>query len=368
LYYTIFYTNGQYAKIKKEVISDMKSKQIVFTKVNTAELVDYEYGQPEAHQVVVETVFSAISCGTEKANVSGDNNVSIVKDENTVIEFPRYPGYSSSGIVVAKGSGVTSVEVGDSVAMGESSVSEACHKKYNVIAENKVIKFDERKVSFQEAAFSYISTFPMAALRKTQLEIGESMLVMGLGILGLMAVQFAKAAGAVPVIAVDPVAERREKALKFGADFAFDPFDADFVEKVKAVTNGGAKAAIEVTGLGAGLNQCLDCMAKFGRIALLGCTRDKNFTVDYYRKVHGPGIQLIGAHTAARPRYESYPGYFTWQDDAKTMLKLCEMGRINLRDMIDEAYSPEDCFQVYTRLINDRNFPAVSQFDWRNIK
>ena len=90
------------------------------------------------------------------------------------------------------------------------------------------------------------------------------------------------------------------------------------------------KTAIEVTGLGAGLNQTLDCMAKFGRVALLGCTRDSDFTVDYYRKVHGPGIQLIGAHTMARPSCESAPGYFTAEDDMKTLIKLCALGRNNL--------------------------------------
>lgn len=340
----------------------MKNKQIVFTKVNTAELIDYEFSQSEENQVVVETMFSSISCGTERANITGNPNINIYSDGQDV-KFPRYAGYSSSGVVVAKGSKVTSVEVGDKVVMGWS-----VHRKYNIMPENRLVKFDDSKVSFQEAALAHIGTFSMAALRKTKPEIGESMLVMGLGILGLMAVQFAKAAGAVPVIAVDPVAERREKALNFGADYAFDPFDADFTDKVKAVTNGGVNTAIEVTGLGVGLNQCLDCMARFGRVALLGCTRDKNFTVDYYRKVHGPGIQLIGAHTMARPVSESSPGYFTWDDDIKTILKLCAMNRINFKDMIDKVYNPEDCFEVYTRLVNDRNFPVVSQFDWRNIK
>lgn len=341
----------------------METKQIVFTKVNTAELLDAKVSEPGEYQVLVETKISSISCGTEKANIIGDANVSVFSDGPQPVVFPRYSGYSSSGVVIAKGSKVTSVEVGDSVVMSWS-----CHSKINVIDENNIVKFDADKVSYQEAALCHIGTFPMAAVRKTKLEIGESMMVMGLGILGLFAVAFAKAAGAVPVIAVDPVKERREKALEFGADYALDPFDADFVEKVKEITGGGVNCAIEVTGLGAGLNQCLDCMAKFGRIALLGCTRDKNFTVDYYRKVHGPGIQLIGAHTMARPMEESHPGYFTQRDDIKTILKLSQMGRINLEKMVDEVYLPEDCTEVYTRLVNDKNFPVVSQFDWRNMK
>ena len=212
-----------------------------------------------------------------------------------------------------------------------------------------------------------IATFPLAALRKTKLEIGESAMVMGLGILGLLAVALARIAGAVPVIAVDPVKERREKALKIGADYVFDPFDEDFAEKVKSVTKSGVNVAIEVTGQGAGLNETLDCMAKFGRVALLGCTRNSDFTVDYYRKVHGPGISLIGAHTHARPQIESYPGYFTTADDIKTFLTLCATGRLNVKEIIEETYSPAECTAVYDRLATDKNFPTVVQFDWERL-
>lgn len=339
----------------------MKTKQIVFTKINTAELLEVEVPECGENEVAVRTEISSISCGTERANLSGDANVSIYSEENVPVVFPRISGYSSSGIVIAKGKNVKEVEVGDCVVMSWSA-----HKGINVIHEKNVVKYNPNKVSAQSAALCHIGTFPMAALRKTRLEIGESMMVMGLGILGLFAVMFSKAAGATPLIAVDPVAERREKALLMGADFALDPTEKGFAEKVKEITGGGVNCAIEVTGLGIGLNQCLDCMARFGRIALLGCTRDKNFTVDYYRKVHGPGIQLIGAHTAARPDEESHPGYFTQRDDVRTILKLLEMKRIDFDKAIDAVHTPEECGEVYSRLASDKNFPVITQFDWRN--
>ena len=339
------------------------AKQIVFTKVNTAELIDVEESMILPRQVAVRTEFSTISNGTERANITGDANITIDSEENEPVVFPRASGYSSSGTVIAKGSDVKSVDIGDKVAMSWS-----LHKNVNIIPEEYVEKIYDGKISMQEAAICHIATFPMAAIRKTMLEIGESMMIMGLGILGLAAVQLAKAAGAVPVIAVDPILIRREKALNLGADHVFDPCNIDFITKVKELTGGGVNTAVEVTGLGEGLNQCLDCMVKFGRIALLGCTRNSNFTVDYYRKVHGPGIQIIGAHTAARPSKESYPGYFTQKDDMKAMLKLCAAKRICLKDMEDAVYSPKDCSEVYKRLINDKNCPAVVQFDWRDIK
>lgn len=334
-------------------------KQIVFTKVNTAELLDVESQTLSKNQVRVKTMFSTISNGTEKANISGDANVSLGAAATV---FPRYCGYSTSGVVVEKGDDVTTLEVGDRVAMYWSH-----HRTYNVLDEKNVIKIESENVDFDEASIVHIATFPLAAIRKTRLEIGESAMVMGLGTLGLLAVGLLRAAGAVPVIAVDPVKERREKALNFGADYAFDPLDPEFSKKVRAAAGGGVNVCIEVTGIGEGLNGALDCMARFGRVALLGCTRDKNFTVDYYRKVHGPGISLIGAHTLARPENESSKGLFTTRDDIKALLKLCASGRLNLKSLIDEVHSPLECGEVFTRLVNEKNFPTVVQFDWERL-
>ena len=337
-------------------------KQIVFTEKNKAELLDVEGSILKPNQVRVKTIVSTISSGTEKANITGNPTVSLDSKPDSVAVFPRFSGYSASGIVVEKGEDVKTLEIGDRVAMYWS-----VHITHNVVDEGNAVKIESDNVSFEEAALAHIGTFPLAAIRKTRLEIGESAMVMGLGTLGLLAVHFARAAGAVPVIAVDPVAERREKALKFGADYALNPFDKDFVQKVKEITGGGVNVAIEVTGQGAGLNEVLDCMARFGRVALLGCTRESDFTVDYYRKVHGPGITLIGAHTMARPQNDSYPGYFTTADDIRTILNLCANKRVNLKDMIDETHSPKECREVYSRLVNDKSFPTVVQFNWEDL-
>ena len=212
-----------------------------------------------------------------------------------------------------------------------------------------------------------ISTFPLAAIRKTRLEIGESALVMGLGILGIFAVQELKAAGAYPIIAADPVKERREFAVGLGADFALDPLAPDFADEVKKLSSGGVNVCIEVTGLGAGLIGALECVKQMGRVALLGCTRSSKFEIDYYGKVHGRGISLIGAHTKARPKLESSAGLWTDEDDLKTVLNLIKSGRLNFKDMILEVCSPNDATEVYTRLANDKSFPIGVLFDWRNI-
>lgn len=338
----------------------MKAKQILFPEVNTAALVDRELpDEPGSDQVLVKTIYSTVSPGTERANITGSD--SVAGSSAPSVSFPRALGYSSCGVVEKVGCDVRSVVPGDRVIVFWGK-----HSEYNLISEYNVVKIADG-ISDAEAAAIFICTFPMAAVRKTGLELGESAMVMGLGTLGQFAVRLLAAAGAAPVIAADPVEKRRLSALEGGADYALDPLEKGFARKVKELTGGGVNAAIEVTGVGAGLDETLDCMAKMGRVALLGCTRDKNFTIDYYRKVHSPGITLIGAHTNARPMEESYPGHFTHRDDINAIMWLIKCGRLDIKKMLGPVYAPQECEKVYERLINDREFPMLCQFDWRRL-
>jgi len=337
----------------------MKTKTIAFVKENTVELIEQEVRVPNAHEVLVKLCFSAISSGTERANLMGSKTVSWIKPEAKVAVFPRITGYSSSGIVEQVGDEVTDIRPGDRVALSWS-----IHSQYVTLPAKNVCRIDE--ISFEDAAMFHIGTFPLAAIRKCRTEIGESAVVMGMGVLGIVAVQLLRAAGAVPVIAVDPEVKKRQKALECGADYALDPFADDFAKTVKQLTGGGANVGIEVTGNGKGLDGILDCMARFGRVALLGCTRSSDFTIDYYRKVHGPGITLVGAHTNARPETESAAGWWTQADDVQALKKLTLQKRISFAAIVDEIHTPDEAKEVYERLVTQKTFPVV-EFDWREF-
>ena len=338
----------------------MQTKQIVFTQPCVAKLLDVECLPPKANEVTVKLEYSAISSGTEKANFVGlRNGTNVTEDEEAI--FPRTVGYSAAGVVTEIGSGIHDIQVGDKVVVYWGK-----HQRDITVNRNNVIKIPD-EVSTKEASMALIPTFPLAAIRKTKLEIGESAMVMGLGILGVFAVQELRAAGAYPILAVDPVKERREFALKMGADFALDPTDDNFIQTVKELSDGGVNVCIEVTGLGIGLIQALDCMQKMGRVALLGCTRSSHFEIDYYGKVHGRGISLIGAHTMARPKTESSAGLWTDEDDLKAILNLIKGKRLNFKDMICEVHSPSNANKVYNRLANEKTFPIGVLFDWRDV-
>ncbi len=338
----------------------MSNKSIVFTAPCVSEILEVENPELKEDEVLVKLVRSSISAGTERANITGDPNTSIYSTELNY-SFPRYGGYSSAGVVEAVGGAVSSVKPGDRVA-----ISWSLHRQYCIQKESRIYKLPDG-VSYGAAALVHIATFPAAAIRKCRLEFGESALVMGFGVLGIIALKILLAAGASPIIVADPVKEKRELALKLGADFALNPLDENFAARVKEITDGGAAVAIEVTGIGAGLDGALDCMRKFGRVALLGCTRNSDFSIDYYRKVHGPGITLIGAHTLARPEKESHGGWWSERDEALALIKLIDTGRLDFDSLIEEVHSPLEHKEVYERLVSEKFFPIV-EFDWSDME
>lgn len=335
----------------------LKNLSIVFASPGEVELVKSETEEIKDNEVLVEIAFSAISSGTEKAKLSGETNVAISAIPDP---FPRRSGYSSSGTVIDTGKSVTSVKKGDRVALSWS-----VHSRYCILEEKNVHKIPSENIGLKEAALWHIASFPLAAIRKCRLETGECAGVFGAGVLGIMAVKLLKASGAAPIFVCDPIEEKRKKALKAGADFAFDPFSSEYDKKIKEITGGG-NVIIEVTGNGGGLNGALDCAARFARIALLGCTRHSDFTVDYYKKVHGPGITLVGAHTMARPEHDSFSGWWTTADDMAAIGRLVMYNRLAFEDLIDEAHSPLEAKQVYSRLLSPEPFP-VCVFDWSKI-
>lgn len=332
----------------------MKKKQIMFTAPRIAELQEREVPEVGADGVLAKMEYTVVSGGTERAN--------LLAVHNTSQEFPKSLGYCGVGYVEAIGENVKSVKVGDRVL-----VYHGCHASYNIRKENEITKVTNGAISSLDAAFVIIAAMGLGGMRKLELELGESAMVLGLGLLGIFAVQFCRLGGGHPVIAVDPNPSRRELALSLGADYALDPTDADFANKVKELTHGkGVNAIVEVTGSAKALEQALECAAWMGRISLLGCTRVSDCNIDYYQQVHRPGIKLIGAHNLVRPKLESYPHHWTHQDDCKCILDMIASGRVKVAPIVSRVVDPAEAPRIFTELCDDPMFPIGTVFDWRN--
>ena len=122
----------------------MANKSIIFTAPKIAEIVDLEIPRIADDEVLVKLEYSTVSAGTERANLIGDPNTSV--NEGPAVSFPRRCGYSSSGVVSAVGSNVTSVKVGDRVACSWTKYSQ-----YFALKESSVYKMDSL-VSFSEGS------------------------------------------------------------------------------------------------------------------------------------------------------------------------------------------------------------------------
>jgi len=331
----------------------MKSKTIVFTKPQTAELLTNDLPQVVDNKVQVKMEYTVLSGGTERANIMGMNNTSQ--------SFPMSLGYCGVGYVTQIGDKVEKIKIGDRVL-----VYHGIHTEYNIVPESDLTKVDDDNIDSLDAAFVIIASMGLGGVRKLELELGESAMVMGLGLLGIFSVQFLRLSGANPLIAVDLNEERRNLALKLGADYALDPTDANFVNKVKEITKGkGVNATVEVTGIAAAMNQALECASWQGRISLLGCTRVSDSAVDYYTQVHRPGVKLIGAHNAVRPKFESYPHHWTHHDDCRAILDMISTKRVDVKSIVSRVVKPETAPEIYTELCNSKDFPMGTVFDWR---
>lgn len=334
----------------------MTGHYIVSESVGTAVLRPFEVPRPAPGEVLVESDYSVVSAGTERAN--------LMNLPNTSGAFPYYPGYCGIGRVIALGDGVENVALGDRVL-----VTWAGHRSHALQQAADLTVVNDDRIDSLDASLVPIAAMGLQGVRKMKLQLGESAMVIGLGLLGMFATQCAMIDGAIPVIVSDFDQRRRELALTLGADHAFAPDEPDLAEKVKELTYGqGADAIIEVTGAAIALQQALTYVAWEGRVSLLGCTRIPDANIDFYQYVHKRGVSLIGAHTMVRPQVDSYPGYWTARADYRTLLALLGAGRLRVRPIISEVVSPERAPAIYTRLAEEQHPPLGIVFDWQEIR
>ncbi|MBR0458749.1 MAG: zinc-binding alcohol dehydrogenase [Victivallales bacterium] len=340
----------------------MKVSIVKFVAKENAALLTYEEQEElDPNQVLIKSHYSAISAGTELANYHQLPNTGTGSNPNKN-PYPFGPGYSAVGEVVKVGSEVEDLKPGDIAGVIWNG-----HRSWYRVARDKVFKVPEG-IDEREAAFLNIATFSLLGVRKLHIQLGEPVMIAGQGLLGMLAGQFARLSGACPVLVSDFSPERRALALKLGADYAFDPREADFIQKVKDVTDGkGPAAVVEVTGYISALKQALEYIDWMGRITLLGCTRISDETIDYYKYVHRRGVEIYGCHTETRPKQDSHPGYWTQKDDICTFFKFLQRKKVQVLPMISEVVSANTCHETYDRIGSSKNPPLGFVFDWTNI-
>jgi threonine dehydrogenase-like Zn-dependent dehydrogenase len=181
------------------------------------------------------------------------------------------------------------------------------------------------------------------AVRRAQIDVGDDVVIMGAGLLGLIILQLAKISGAGRTIAVGR-GHRLSVAGDLGADEKVDRTQSDVVERVKEITHGaGADVVIECAGSQQAVQQSLDCVRRGGRVVVLGFagTKTKGIPLDTDRMVLDE-IDLVGSRGAPNALPES--------------LRLMASGRINVKPLVTHKVPLSDVqrgIEIFTKRLEN---------------
>jgi 2-desacetyl-2-hydroxyethyl bacteriochlorophyllide A dehydrogenase len=321
-------------------------KIVVIVEPRAIEIREEEIADPGDGEVMIQATCSLISTGTEMTAYTGD----FPRDKSAWANYVKYPfktGYSHVGRVVKIGSGVAGIEIGDRV------FSHGHHASLVVQRAVTVSKLPAG-VPDDQAALASISAVAMNGVRMAEIALGEAVVVVGLGIVGQMAIRYARLSGAYPLVAMDVSDERLSTARAAGATNTLNPRQQDPLEVINGITRGRkADVVFEVTGNPGVIPSLPPLLHRSGRLVLLGSPRGKT-AIDFHDEIHTFGLRVIGAHASNHPLVETPFNQWTQARNTELYLELIGAGLIQTADLITHRFPWHEAAMVYRSLMEDR--------------
>ena len=268
-------------------------------------------------------------------------------------------GYSLCGEVVEVGAGVEDLAVGQQVACAGNSY--AVHAEYNWVPRNLCVPLPEG-VAPEHAAFTTVGAIAMQGYRQSEARLGETAVVIGLGLVGQLLVQILRAAG-VNVVGLDPSADRCRLAEQSGAAACRPPDPASrgpVLEALAALTDGAGADHIFLTA-GGDTNQPVELAAELARdrarvIDIGKCRLDLPWT-EYYAKELDVRFSRSYGPGRYDPTYEEggvdYPiGHVRWTErrNMACFVDLLAEGRLDLDPLVSAVLPFDDAVGAYERI------------------
>ncbi|MDD5542169.1 MAG: bi-domain-containing oxidoreductase [Acidobacteriia bacterium] len=318
--------------------------------------------------VLVRTAFSLISSGTERANVQGAKKNLLAKalerpdQVRQVFESIRQVGlgatfqkvmgrletftplgYSSAGVIVQAGSETSGFTPGDRVACAGTGY--ANHAEFAFVPKNLVAGIPGG-VGLDEAAFATVGAIAMQGVRQAGSSLGETVGVIGLGLVGLLTVQILKAAGC-RVFGVDINPQRCKIGADLGVDTVTTPDDEALTTKVRQLNPAGLDAVIvtAATESSAPLELAAKISRDRGRIVVVGSVGMEIPRAPFYEKELE--VRLSRSYGPGRydPEYEErghdYPvGYVRWTEgrNLEAFLDLIARRKVDVKTLITHRF------------------------------
>lgn len=333
----------------------MKNYQVVFVNPKEVILKEIKIPLPKKGEVLIETIVTQISTGTELTILNGE-----YPKGSYWANYGKYPfnaGYSNIGKVVDVGKGVNKDLINKIVA------TEAPHANY-VIWDSKRLHFVPKGLSLEDASFFTIGEIVMNGVRLAKIEPGEIVAVFGLGLLGQLTIGFSRFCGGWPVVGIDPAPLRRKLALKSGAHFSLNPIKKNFTQKMKKITKGRMfDVVFEVTGNPQVIPGELAFLRERGRQIILSSPRGSS-TLDFHDLINAPSRVIIGAHNKSHPKVATTYNQWTCARDIELFFDLLSADEIKVSPLITHRFKWHKAKEAYQMLLEDRSRSLGVVFYW----
>jgi len=320
----------------------------------------------QPREVLVQSTCSLVSSGTELAALWGTHSKSALENPPAWLAYPSVPGYLVCGRIVEAGSRVSRVRVGQRVvAEGAGVWNSHCSHLVMDDADPKLVPIADG-VADEEAVFTKLGSIAMTAARVLQPQLGDAVAVFGLGLVGQIAARLAVLAGAGEVIAVDPLAERRELACRAPGVRAVAPEDPLLPRLASGLAGGppggrlgGFDQAIEASGQPAAFLQACELTRVRGKIAVLSSPH-KSFPLRLYDQIHSRGLQVLGAHGAVLPAQPDVAARWSAGEQRRLFMRFLAETRLEVTPLITQRVPFRRAAEMYRGLKDDpRSFLGV---------
>lgn len=323
-----------------------KTKAVHFTGPGALDVREVEIRDPVPGEVLVRTLASGISAGTEmnvyrglapqwRARHDTESGLFIASDEPDWTYPTRY-GYACVGRIV-EGSG--------NLAEGALVFTYTPHAGYSVIAENAAIPLGELAAPETGVLFSNLNT-ALNGVLDARAPIGSHVVVSGLGVIGQIATRLFARSGMASVIAVDMVAARRDLALAGGATHVLDPTEVSVAEAVRDIVPRGADVVVEVSGAQSALHEAVRTVGRNGIVVVLSWYGKNLSAVNLAGEFHHNRVQIKSSQVGA---LDPALGPL-WTLERRTELARQYLATLDLAPLISHRIDVDQADQAYAML------------------
>ncbi len=277
-------------------------------------------------------------------------------------------GYSCSGQVIAVGNNVKNFRAGDFVACAGAGY--ASHADFVCVPENLVVKVSDLTY-LKEASVTTIGAIALQGIRRAQLQLGETVCVQGLGLLGQITVQLAKKAGC-KVIGIDVVDERLAQAQALGADVVFNASSPTLIKDCAFYTQHYGVDCTLITAASKSdslVQQAMEITRKKGKVVLVGDVGLGLERAPLYQKEidfliscsYGPGRY----DNSYEQKGHDYPfAYVRWTENRnmQAFLELIEAKHIDIASLVSQVFPVEQAAQAYEQLKNKQGLGIILEY------